>query len=339
MNNNLLNNPLELTDFEIFLKTDVGRHIIISNLSIKEYFMLGMVNKHTYNLLKMDLYKDMLNDISKIKNNNKHNIKEITKSEMENIPLHPSHKNYDEIKSNSTLPIILITSDSKSNILSTNNRWYYKYDNNVHRLYEYNKKINKITRLNMVSIHGMENIDEKYYKNSIKILNKCVILGIFPKYQYLMIQKHDGVAKIFVTFDKTYDSLPMTLYNSLNNVELFKKIVVAIYDFTYKFTHKMDDDVDRIGDVMYFINNSIVCKINENNINIFKMTLLFDTSEDYYFVKCMNSQYVQPYIEGIGNYITSNLCSKYHPNISMTQANQVIKEYNKIMNELKNKRF
>lgn len=36
-------------------------------LTVKEYFMIGMTSKHMHKLLKMELYKNILNDISKLK--------------------------------------------------------------------------------------------------------------------------------------------------------------------------------------------------------------------------------------------------------------------------------
>lgn len=322
--------------FENLLKTNIGRYKIFNQLTIKEYFMLGITSKNLYELLKMDLYKNMLNGVSKsMEINYQLEFDCAPYIECDGFLLENNHSvDYINMKQQSISPLILLTSNSPYSDLNVNNKWIYKYDNYVYHVHNYDHKKNKIIKLNMAQIVNIydDMLTNEYYKNTIRLMTKYKLTGIAPKYEYISIQDYMNKELMFVIFDKSYVPIVKGLLDNFNDKPLFTRIVFAIYDFFLKLSTKFDNSPYRFGDSIIFFGNSLVLDINDDNINVFMTSFHVGISTSSNITEYSDNAYIKKYIDLVIKYIKNSLDTDFQKEI----INELIYEFSIIIFSLWN---
>lgn len=293
---------IELSILEKLLKNNVGRYVIIKKLTIRDYYMLGMTNKYIYKLLKMDLYKNVINEVQSSLDYS-YPFSEITEKEF-NWLLIPLNQR-EIIMKNSITPMVTLTSDLLWENFCNVSKFVSRRNNDL-CLYQKDKKSNKIIKSFMIPIIALDN-GEKYYETSIKIIDNLVSVGIAPIYQYLTVQKYGDISIVFAVFDKKFKSLSSCILDNFHNKPLFKKIVTAIYDFSQKFSRESVDNFGRLGNYINFMGDYVMCDINNNDVHIYMTRYDINIVGNHHYMNLDDDEYIQIYINEIIDNIKKEL--------------------------------
>lgn len=321
---------MNISYLEKVIGTNIGNYMILPQLSIKDYVNLGLVNKYIYKLLKIDIYNKILQNVPKIAVPSIiHTLEELSIKEFNNISL-PSiiSTEYNIIKYHSLTPIHMLHHNSKWKDIKYNKKWIITLNNttDIFKLY-YIDNNEKIVMSYMAPLLNIGNPNDNCFDDVIRIFEYCVLCGISPSYEYLMISEYNRKNTLFMVFNKPYvKSVIQCLYEYYYEKDIVKNIVKALYRFVKKLIYKPNNKLDRIGHYIIVRSDYINCVIEKNNIDVF-LSQHFITTGMPLYIDCLDHEYIALHWRGIKKEITRSLQNVYYLHTSI--INLLMKEFDK----------
>lgn len=315
--------------FEQLCDTNAVKYVLLSKLTIKEYVRLGLSNKFMYKLLNIDLYKNMLREVST--HNYTCHLGELDKKEFEELPFSDiiSQEELCNMKQKSVSPIITLNNSSiMQNILDKHSWVHYNSPSETYVLYTLND--GKITKKHMVPLFNTNSIiDTVYYNESLKIINRSIIAGIVPKYEYLMVRKFENNQIIFMVFDMEPPVVfEQCLFKYRNSEIMFEKIVVAFFELLKKLSQLHENRKHCLGDYFYIIQCYIGCVIHDNDVSAFINRYFVETNDNNILESKGGKYYIKHFME----------CRKWAISRVLTSLGdndgKVMKKFKRIMKKL-----